>query len=114
MPVIEPYRANEFVVEIGTVESPTVSKVTGLSLGETDTIEVVEGGSNVVRKVSSGVVKFQPITLERYVDGSGDDTLFKEFLPALQEAGFSSDEIQQLLVVNPREAFTIRARPARG
>jgi phosphotriesterase-related protein len=40
------------------------------------------------------------------------DTLFKEFLPALQEAGFTGDEIQQLLVVNPREAFTIRARPA--
>jgi hypothetical protein len=30
----------------------------------------------------------------------------------LQEAGFTGDEIQQLLVVNPREAFTIRARPA--
>jgi predicted metal-dependent phosphotriesterase family hydrolase len=40
------------------------------------------------------------------------DTLFKEFLPALQEAGITSDEIQQLLVVNPREAFTIRIRPA--
>ena len=51
MPVIEPYRANEFVVEIGTVESPTVSKVSGLSLGETDTIEVLEGGTNVVRKI---------------------------------------------------------------
>ncbi len=39
------------------------------------------------------------------------ETLFKEFLPALKEAGFSHDEIQQLLVVNPREAFTIRERP---
>jgi phage tail-like protein len=93
MPVIEPYRANEFVVEIGTVESPTVSKVSGLSLGETDTIEVVEGGTNVVRKISSGVVKFQPITLERYVDGSGDDTLFKEFFEEmfkLNQAGGGS------------------------
>lgn len=79
MPVIEPYRANEFVVEIGTVESPTISKVSGLSLGETDTIEVAEGGTNVVHKVSSGVVKFQPLTLERYVDGSPDDALFKAF-----------------------------------
>ena len=42
------------------------------------------------------------------------DTMFKEFLPALKEAGFSHDEIQQLLVVNPREAFTIRARPLAG
>lgn len=83
MPVIEPYRANEFVVEIGTVESPSVNKVTGLSMGETDTIEVPEGGTNIVRKISSGVVKFQPITLERYVDGSEDDRLFKEFFESM-------------------------------
>jgi phosphotriesterase-related protein len=38
------------------------------------------------------------------------DTLFKEFLPALKEAGLSQDEIDQLLIVNPREAFTIRVR----
>lgn len=38
------------------------------------------------------------------------DTLFKEFLPALKQAGFSQDEINQLLVINPREAFTIRIR----
>ena len=38
------------------------------------------------------------------------DTLFKEFLPALREAGFTHEEIQQLLVVNPREAFTIGTR----
>ena len=74
-----PYRANEFVVEIGGVESPTVSKVSGLSLGETDTVEVIEGGTNVVHKVSSGVVKFQSLTIERYMDGSEDDALFKAF-----------------------------------
>lgn len=39
------------------------------------------------------------------------DTLFAEFLPALEEAGFSDDEIQQLVIANPREAFTIRIRP---
>jgi phosphotriesterase-related protein len=39
------------------------------------------------------------------------DTLFKEFLPALKQAGFTQDDIHQLLVVNPREAFTIRQRP---
>ena len=38
------------------------------------------------------------------------DTLCKSFLPALKEAGFSPEEIEQLLVVNPREAFTIRER----
>jgi phage tail-like protein len=79
MPVNEAYRANEFVVEIGTIESPTVSKVSGLSLGETETIELPEGGTNIVHKVSSGVVKFQPLTIERYVDGSVDDKNFKAF-----------------------------------
>lgn len=79
MALTDPYRANEFVVEIGTEESPTVSKVSGLSLGETETIEVTEGGTNIVHKVSNGVVKFQSLTLERYVDGSPDDALFKAF-----------------------------------
>lgn len=79
MPVTEPYISNEFVVEIGTVESPSVSKVSGLSLGEAESIEVPEAGTNVVHKVSSGVIKFQPLTIERYVDGSQDDVLFKNF-----------------------------------
>lgn len=87
MPVTEPYRSNEFVIEIDTTQSPTVSKVSGLSLGETDTIEVPEGGSNVVHKVSSGVVKFEPLTIERYVDGSADDTLFKSFFESMFKLG---------------------------
>jgi phosphotriesterase-related protein len=38
------------------------------------------------------------------------DTVFKKLLPALKESGFSEDEIHQLLVRNPREAFAIRIR----
>src|SRR5262245_45106497 len=87
MALTEPFRANEFVVEIGTVESPTVSKVSGLSLGETGTIEVPEGGTNVVHKVSTGVVKFQPLTIERYVDGSKDDRDFKSFFEDMFKLG---------------------------
>jgi|SRR5262245_9825207 len=87
MPVIEPYRGNEFVVEIGTQESPTVSKVSGLSLGETDTLEVPEGGTNIVHKVSSGVVKFKSLTIERYVDGSPDDAAFKTFFETMFKLG---------------------------
>ena len=83
----DPYRANEFVLEIGTAASPTVSKITGLSLGETDTVDVPEGGTNIVHKVSSGVVKFHPLTVERYVDGSADDTLFKEFFESMFKYG---------------------------
>jgi len=42
------------------------------------------------------------------------DALFKEFLPALKEAGFSQEEIHQLLVINPREAFALRERTTRA
>lgn len=87
MPLDDPLRSNEFVVEIGTATSPTVSKVSGLSLGETDTVEVAEGGTNIIHKVSSGIVKFQSLTLERYVDGSADDTLFKEFFESMFKYG---------------------------
>lgn len=80
---MEPYRANEFVLQIGTRESPTVSKISGLNLGETDTIEVHDAGTNVVHKVSSGIVKFHPLTIERYVDGSADDAEFKAFFDAM-------------------------------
>jgi phage tail-like protein len=83
MALFEPFRANEFVLEIQGIQTPTVSKVSGLSLGETDTIEVVEGGTNVVHKISSGKVKFQPLTIERYVDGSKGDADFKAFFETM-------------------------------
>jgi len=38
------------------------------------------------------------------------DTLFTEFLPALEAAGFTDDDLHQLTVVNPAEAFTVRVR----
>jgi phosphotriesterase-related protein len=38
------------------------------------------------------------------------DTLFTQFIPALKQNGFGVSEIEQLLVTNPREAFTIRRR----
>jgi len=84
---VEPYRANEFVVEIDTIRSPNVTKVTGLSLGETGTIEVPEGGTNVIHKVSTGVVKFVPLTIERLVDGSKDDLDFKGFFETMFKLG---------------------------
>jgi len=38
------------------------------------------------------------------------DTLFMELIPALRRAGLTEDDIRQLTVVNPREAFAIRVR----
>ena len=41
------------------------------------------------------------------------DTLFTRFLPALREAGFTPEEVRQLLVSNPRAALAPRIRRAR-
>ncbi len=38
------------------------------------------------------------------------DTLFTALLPALRAAGFTDEEIHQLSVVNPAEAFAVRVR----
>jgi phosphotriesterase-related protein len=45
--------------------------------------------------------KFQPF-----------NRLFTEFLPALKQKGFSQKDINQLLIQNPMEAFTVRVRKA--
>jgi phosphotriesterase-related protein len=42
------------------------------------------------------------------------DVLFTGLVPALRKAGFSARDIDQLLVVNPREAFRIRIRRIKG
>jgi phage tail-like protein len=71
--------SNQYYVEIGGSRSPGITKVTGLSEGETTAIDVPDGGSSIVRKVPSGVYKFPAITLERYVDGSAEDGAFKSW-----------------------------------
>jgi phosphotriesterase-related protein len=37
-------------------------------------------------------------------------SLFKQLLPALREKGFTNKDIDQLLIKNPKEAFTIKIR----
>jgi phage tail-like protein len=75
----ESYRANEFVLIIDGTESPGVSKVSGLSEGEIDTIEQPDGGTNHVYKIAAAKVKFEPLTIERYVDGSPEDARFRDW-----------------------------------
>lgn len=75
----EGYKSTEFVLMVGSVISPSVTRVTGLSEGEYDTIEQPDGGSSHVRKISSTKVKFEPLTIERRMDGSEDDKLFLEW-----------------------------------
>jgi phosphotriesterase-related protein len=41
------------------------------------------------------------------------DTMFEDFLPALEAAGFTDDEIHRLTVENPAQAYAIRIRARR-
>jgi phage tail-like protein len=75
----ESYRANEFVLIIDGTPSPGVSKVSGLSEGEIDTIEQADGGTNHVYKIAAAKVKFDALTIERYVDGSPEDQRFRDW-----------------------------------
>ena len=75
----ESLRANEFVLVVDGTESPGVSKISGLSEGELDTIEQPDGGTDHVYKLAASKVKFEPITIERYVDGSAEDTRFRDW-----------------------------------
>ena len=40
----------------------------------------------------------------------GYTAIFEKFIPALKNEGFTDDEVQQLLVHNPRESLTIKVR----
>lgn len=75
----ESYRANEFILIVDGQPSPGVSKISGLSEGEIDTIEQADGGSNHVFKIAATKIKFEPLTIERYVDGSPEDRRFRDW-----------------------------------
>ena len=75
----EAYRTDEFVVEIEGIESPGITKVTGLSDGEVDSIDQPDAGNPIIHKISSGIIKFGDVTLERNMDGSQIDEDFKEW-----------------------------------
>jgi phosphotriesterase-related protein len=40
----------------------------------------------------------------------GYTSLFEKLIPALREKQFTDQEIDQLMVINPAEAFTVRVR----
>lgn len=75
----EAYRTDEFVVEIEGIESPGITKVDGLSEGEIDAIDQPDGGANITHKISSGIVKYGDLTLDRNMDGSQADADFKSW-----------------------------------
>ncbi len=75
----EAYRTDEFVVEIEGIESPNITKVDGLSEGDIDPIDQPDGGANITHKISSGLIKYDDLTLERNMDGSQTDQDFKDW-----------------------------------
>jgi phage tail-like protein len=83
----ESYRSNEFILVIDGTKSPGVTKVAGLSEGELDTIEQPDGGTNHVYKVAATKVKFESLTIERYVDGSSEDKRFRDWFQATFKLG---------------------------
>jgi phage tail-like protein len=74
----ESFRTHGFIVEIEGTQCP-VTKVTGLNEGMTETIEQPDGGSPIVHKISSGIVKFDTLVIERNVDGTQFDQFFKDW-----------------------------------
>lgn len=79
----EAFRTNEFIVEIEGIGSPGVTKVSSLSEGEIDVIEQPDGGSNTIHKISSGIIKFGDITIERNMDGTKADDDFKKWFSTM-------------------------------
>lgn len=75
----ESYRADEFVLIINGTESPSVTKISGLNQGTFDTIEQPDGGTHHIHKISSTKVKFESLTIERNVDGSEGDKMFRDW-----------------------------------
>ncbi len=79
----EAYRTNVFIVEINGIESPAITKVSGLSEGEIDAIDQPDGGTGHIHKVSSGIVKYSDLTLERNLDGTTADKDFKSWFQTM-------------------------------
>lgn len=75
----EAFRTDEFVVEIEGIESPGITSVSGLSEGEVDHIDQPDGGANINHKISSGIIEYDDLTLERNMDGSQADADFQEW-----------------------------------
>lgn len=73
----EAYRTNEFLVEIEGIESPGITNVTGLEEGSVEAIDQSDGGSNVTHKISSGLITYDDLTLERNLDGTPADEAFR-------------------------------------
>jgi phage tail-like protein len=88
----EGFKSTEFVLIIDSLESPGVTRVTGLNEGMYDTVEQPDGGGTHIHKISSTKVKFDTLTIERRVDGSPED---QRWLDWWRQTFFLSEGISQ-------------------
>lgn len=109
----ESYRTDEFVLLVGEKPSPGVTKISPLDLGEVETIEQPDGGSGKVYKIAGQKLKFKPLTIERYVDGSEQDKVFMEWfketfkLSSSPQGGSSARRSGQIIKLhNGKEVLT--------
>ena len=88
----EGFKSTEFVLIVDSVESPGITRITGLNEGMYDTIEQPDGGGTHVHKISSTKVKFDTLTIERRVDGSPED---QRYLDWWRETFHLADNVNQ-------------------
>jgi phage tail-like protein len=88
----EVYKSTEIILVVHRDESPGVTRVNGISEGQYDTIDHQNGGRTNDQKISSTKVKFEPLTIERRVDGSPED---QRFLDWWRETFHLSDNISR-------------------
>jgi phage tail-like protein len=102
----EAYRANQFTLTIDNIESPGFTSVTGLGDGEVESVDQPDGGSRYVRKVSSNIVKFDDITLERFMDGTEADTQLYQWFKQMfdVEAGAQGSKKRRSGLIKVRRA----------
>ncbi|RME03676.1 MAG: hypothetical protein D6805_05620 [Planctomycetota bacterium] len=81
----EAYRSNEFWVQIEG-QDWKVDKVSGLSEGTSGVIEIYDPKTNGAFKISSGVVKFDTLVLEKKIRGTPEDIKFYNWFASTYNA----------------------------
>jgi phosphotriesterase-related protein len=77
-----------------------------------DRIENLRGNGLLNRVLISHDAGWFSAGEENGGDFRGYIDIFTDLIPALRRSGFSDQEVRQLLVENPKEAFTLRVRQA--
>lgn len=72
-------KATEYRLMLDGLESPGVTRISGLSEGTFGVVEQPDGGGLLVRKVSTAKVTFETLSITRRMDGSPEDQRFLDW-----------------------------------